>query len=248
MIGRAWLGNWLARRHWRKFAASEPYWAIETQPGNTLDRVDREAFYATGREVVAEHLAWARVHTSGLAGPVLDFGCGAGRLTLALRDHFERVTGVDAAPDMLALARAAGAGRPGVDYVLNERADLRALADDSQEFVYSHMVLQHLPPPTALRFLSELARLCRPGGHMLFQLPAEDQRIRPASRRERGRRAFWRPLNHWCVFHPAMEVHEVAPARIERVLRRRGCRVIARRPDLSAGPEHPGFLYLARKD
>ena len=35
----------------------------------------------------------------------LDFGCGVGRMTLALAKRVKRVVGVDIAPQMLALAR-----------------------------------------------------------------------------------------------------------------------------------------------
>ena len=37
----------------------------------------------------------------------LDFGCGIGRLSQALAEHFDQVYGVDISPKMIELARAA---------------------------------------------------------------------------------------------------------------------------------------------
>ena len=244
-----WLGVWHARRHWRRYAETEPYWAVLTQPGHRRSEIDLAAFYATGRAAVQEHLDWACDRTDGPlpAGLALDFGCGVGRLTLGLRQHFPRVIGLDVALAMLDLARQASAGTDGVEYLLNERTDLRMFPDNSFALVYSHLVLQHLPPTASLGFLAESARVCQPGGWVLVQLPAEDRRIRPPLGWERARRAFWRGINRWLVGRPAMEIHPISRPRVERVLAAAGCRLIAVRPDLSAGPDYPGFLYLARK-
>jgi SAM-dependent methyltransferase len=245
-----WLGLWHARRHWRRYAETEPYWAVLTQPDYRREKMDLAGFYATGRVTVQEHLDWARHAAGGMLpdGPALDFGCGVGRLTLGLRQHFPRVVGLDVALPMLELANKASAETAGVEYRLNERADLRMFPDNTFAVVYSHLVLQHLPPAASLGFLPEFARVCRPGGWVLIQLPAEDRRARLPLGRERARRAFWRGVNRWLVGRPAMEIHPVGPERVERALAAGGCRLAAVRPDASAGPEYPGFLYLARKD
>ncbi|MER7516661.1 methyltransferase domain-containing protein [Streptomyces sp. NPDC126499] len=96
---------------------------------------------------------------------VLDVGCGPGTITadLAARVAPGRVTGVDAAADVLVKARAAAAER-GLDNVEFAVADVHALAfpDDSFDVVHAHQVLQHVGDP--VQALREMRRVCRPGG------------------------------------------------------------------------------------
>lgn len=57
------------------------------------------------------------------AASVLDLGCGTGALTVPLTAHFDRVTGADPSPDMLALARSAAGPAP-VAWLLADDADV----------------------------------------------------------------------------------------------------------------------------
>jgi SAM-dependent methyltransferase len=96
---------------------------------------------------------------------VLDVGCGPGTITadLAARVPDGQVTGIDAAGDVLALAKAE-ADRRGLANIGFEVGDVYALdfADDSFDVVHAHQVLQHLTDPVAA--LIEMRRVGRPGG------------------------------------------------------------------------------------
>ncbi len=96
---------------------------------------------------------------------VLDVGCGPGTITvdLAARVPQGQVTGIDAAADVLALAREE-AERHGQANVRFETGDAYrlAFADGSFDVVHAHQVLQHLSDPVAA--LTEMRRVCRPGG------------------------------------------------------------------------------------
>ncbi|MEF9886357.1 methyltransferase domain-containing protein [Streptomyces sp. P9-A4] len=96
---------------------------------------------------------------------VLDVGCGPGTITadLAALVAPGRVTGVDAAEDVLTKARAVASER-GLDKVGFRVADVHALdfPDDSFDVVHAHQVLQHVGDP--VRALREMRRVCRPGG------------------------------------------------------------------------------------
>lgn len=107
------------------------------------------------------------------AGPALDFGCGVGRLTRALARHFESCTGVDIAPGMIRLARELNKKESGCHFHLNQTEDLTAFPSASQAFVYSNIVLQHMPTVLGLRYVAEFVRLLRPGGVAVFQVPTE---------------------------------------------------------------------------
>ncbi len=96
---------------------------------------------------------------------VLDVGCGPGTITadLAARVPQGRVTGIDAAADVLAIARDE-AGRRGLANVRFQAGDAYRLAfgDGTFDVVHAHQVLQHLSDPVAA--LTEMRRVCRPGG------------------------------------------------------------------------------------
>ena len=67
---------------------------------------DLESFYRSGTDEIAAVLQ--RADEYGIAVPrrrALDFGCGVGRLTLALAEQFDRCDGVDISPAMLKVAR-----------------------------------------------------------------------------------------------------------------------------------------------
>src|SRR5580693_789926 len=96
---------------------------------------------------------------------ILDVGCGPGTITadLAARVPDGQVTGIDAAGDVLAMAKAE-ADRRGLANIGFEAGDVYALdfADDTFDVVHAHQVLQHLTDPVAA--LIEMRRVCRPGG------------------------------------------------------------------------------------
>ena len=96
---------------------------------------------------------------------VLDVGCGPGTITadLAARVPGGQVTGIDAAPDVLVEARQE-AVRRGQANVRFETGDVYRLAyaDGTFDVVHAHQLMQHLSDP--VRALTEMRRVCRPGG------------------------------------------------------------------------------------
>lgn len=91
---------------------------------------------------------------------LLDVGCGTGWLA----DHFVRYTGIDAAPEAVALARERGRN------VL--QGDLDAplpFADESFDAAILKDVLEHVVQPAAV--LLEVRRVLRPGGLVFASSP-----------------------------------------------------------------------------
>lgn len=62
-----------------------------------------------------------------------------------------------------------------VSYHLNERSDLTLFDDDSFDLVFTELVLQHMHPRYATRYILEFVRVVRPGGAVYFQVPGELQ-------------------------------------------------------------------------
>jgi ubiquinone/menaquinone biosynthesis C-methylase UbiE len=116
----------------------------------------------------AERAAWDRVFAVALGGrqgmQALDIGCGTGFLSLELAMRGHQVTGIDFAPEMLALAREK-AEAAGVAIRFEEAdAENLPLAADSFDLVMTRHVLWTLPQPEAA--VVEWIRVLRPGGRL----------------------------------------------------------------------------------
>jgi SAM-dependent methyltransferase len=161
------------RHDWERLAEVDPLWAVLTQPDKRGKRWDREEFLATGEAEVAEVLAAAERWLPNVRRRALDFGCGAGRLTRALAARFDTAVGVDISEAMVETARALNADVTGCEFRVNTSADLAQFADGEFGFVYSSLVLQHLPTVELVNaYVGEFLRVVAPEGLVVFGLPA----------------------------------------------------------------------------
>jgi len=100
---------------------------------------------------------------------VLDVGCGPGDVSFIaarLVSPTGTVLGVDAAPEMIALARAR-ATEQGLSAVHFTQATIDAIAlDEPADAVVGRLILMHLPDPAAT--LRQLSAWVRPGGTIAF--------------------------------------------------------------------------------
>lgn len=172
------------RENWQSLGTDDPLWAILSDPRAKGGKWSVDEFLRTGQMEIERVFSW--LGEQGLKtidqGRALDFGCGAGRLTQALAKRFERCTGVDVAASMLEAARRLDPPQNCV-FVLNERSDLSVFSDQSFDFIYSSIVLQHIPHPFAIGYIAEFCRLLAPNGLLVFQV-AVDKKV---------------PLSHWLV-------------------------------------------------
>ena len=98
---------------------------------------------------------------------VLDMGCGAGLLTEPLARLGGAVTGVDAAPENIGVARAhAAASGLQIDY---RSGGPEAVVGHSFDLITCLEVVEHVDVPDA--FLVSLAALLAPGGLMILSTP-----------------------------------------------------------------------------
>ena len=149
---------------WDRFAREDPLFFIEADPRR---RASLDEFLAGGRG----RAEWAlTVAGAGLArGRALEIGCGVGRTTTALAEHFERVDGIDIAPAMVERAREIGLP-PNVRLEVTLGDGSIDHGDGEFDFVFSHLVLQHVPAVEVVaRYLAETARVLRPAGMALVQ-------------------------------------------------------------------------------
>ena len=173
------------RQAWNDWGSIDPLWAILTEPDGKHGRWDLEQFWRLGEDEIGRVMSTAA--TLGYpAGndAALDFGCGVGRLTRAMARHFSHCTGVDVAETMIEQATRLNDGSA-CTFLINETNDLSRFEDSTFDFVYSALVLQHLPTVAVIRrFIAEFLRVLKPGGLLAFQLPT---RVPPRSLRNKLR-------------------------------------------------------------
>lgn len=158
---------------WDDWAKADPLWAIYSDPAKKGRRWEHAAFFATGRAEIAKAMdALARHGLDVRRRRCLDFGCGVGRLTQALVEHFEHCDGVDISAEMVRQAQALNPYPDRCTFHVNDGPDLSLFEDKSFDLVYSDIVLQHIPPDLAEGYVREFVRLLDDGGVAIFQVPA----------------------------------------------------------------------------
>ena len=234
------------RDAWNTLGSTDPMWAVLTEREREGGRWDAEEFFATGRREIDGVMALAaELGRPARRGDALDFGCGVGRLTQALADHFDTATGVDIAPSMLAAAERHNT-HANARFVHNERPDLSVFEDESFDLVYSTIVLQHMPPEFSLGYVREFARVLRPGGLAVFTLPTGP------SHTVVGRlyRVVPRPVVYAYMrrrFGEVIQMHGVPMETLVPELSRLGLRVERVETDPSPGKNWRGFRYAVSK-
>lgn len=207
-------------RYWESLARLDPLWAVLSDPTRKGRKWDLASFLETGRREVSTLFYLLEDLKIGVdRRRALDFGCGVGRVTQALAEHFDAVVGVDISETMIRLAGRLNRHGERVRYVLNQTGDLRVFPDADFSFVYTNIVLQHIPPPAAWNYLAEFWRVLAPGGRLIFQLPSHlkadlDPAMVVQAMPEGAYRAEIRPLEL-----PAAPVGVSAPVVLDVVVR-----------------------------
>jgi 2-polyprenyl-6-hydroxyphenyl methylase/3-demethylubiquinone-9 3-methyltransferase len=119
------------------------------------------------RDQVDQHWQADECSRAPLAGKTaLDVGCGAGLLAEPLTRLGAKVTGIDAAPEVIAVARAHAAGQGlAIDY---RAGDVQQL-DGRFDLVTAMEVIEHVADPAL--FLRALADRLAPGGLLIMSTP-----------------------------------------------------------------------------
>jgi ubiquinone/menaquinone biosynthesis C-methylase UbiE len=253
---------------WNELGRRDAFAAILTPRDGETTPWSVDEFFATGRADIARFIErLGQVAPRAGRRTALDFGCGVGRITRALSDHFESVIGIDVAPSMIARARELNSSSPRCRFAVNRAPHLRAFATDSFDLAYSRLVLQHIVPRQVRRYVPELLRVLAPGGVLMFQLPTVIdidpleafcaapvadtflKRHLPRALIEPYRTVKYRYITRNDRREPAarMEMFGMAQEDVLDLLRRSRGRVLDVRPDDSHGTDAAGFEYWVTK-
>ncbi|HEX8122383.1 MAG TPA: class I SAM-dependent methyltransferase [Solirubrobacteraceae bacterium] len=156
------------------------------------------------------------------AAPVLDFGCGCGRVARRWAALGLDLHGCDYNPELVAWCRE---NLPFMEARVNALEPPTPYADDRFGLVYAISVLTHLTEPLAERWVEELTRILRPGGLLLVTTHGDGYRDalgdRERSRYDAGspvvRRASAEGLNACAAYHPPRHVRDRLFAGLEPV-------------------------------
>ncbi|MFZ0036766.1 MAG: class I SAM-dependent methyltransferase [Candidatus Acidiferrales bacterium] len=133
---------------------------------------DLDSFFNSGEEdykrLVEPILNELGFQASGKS--MVEVGCGAGRMTRGFAQRFGRVSAVDISSEMQAQGKRYLSDFSNINWVLADGATLSGLETASSNFVFSYIVLQHLPQSSlAHGLLREFVRVLAPSGVFLFQ-------------------------------------------------------------------------------
>jgi SAM-dependent methyltransferase len=177
------------KREWEELGSLDPLWAILADNKRKFGRWDLEEFFQTGADEISSILAYARqLGSPQQYSSALDFGCGVGRLSRALKGFFQECVGVDISNAMIERARELN---PACQFIVLNGTDLGMFPDDQFDFVYSNIVLQHQPNRAVVfSYIREFLRVVKPAGLIVFQVPHHV----PVRRRLQPRRRAYRML------------------------------------------------------
>lgn len=131
-----------------------------------------EEFFGSGEadygRYVEPVIAKLGIPTGGRA--MLELGCGVGRMTRSFARRFRVVYALDISPEMLRQGRTLHPDYLNIVWMQGDGQGLAMFADASLDFVFSFIVLQHMPTPQlGLNYVREMLRVLKPGGAFCFQ-------------------------------------------------------------------------------
>lgn len=239
------------QKQWETLGATDPYWAVLTEPKMKGGKWDREIFFKTGENEI--HSILSKIENLNITinkSVALDFGCGVGRLSRALASRFIKVIGVDVSNTMLNEAKKVNSKIENIEFIHNTSSDLKIIPDNSINFIYSNMVLQHMPRNRQILYLEEFCRILSADGIIAFQTPSKHKlsSLRSWVYMLLGNKL----LNIFRKFKygssGVMEVHALPKEIVINILKKNNLDIQKIENFDSAGSMFESYIYIAKKN
>lgn len=163
------------RETWSHLGNTRPHYSVLTQDRFLPDRIEdsSEEFWSSGK--AEANWVVAKLRAMGMDGfenkICVEYGCGVGRVTLGLAEHFSAVHGYDISPDHLAVAADKARNRA-VRNVFWDPCTGGLLAPlQPCDVFFSRLVFQHNPPPVMVLLIRKCLAALKAGGIAIFQVP-----------------------------------------------------------------------------
>jgi SAM-dependent methyltransferase len=158
----------LMRRDWDERARKDAFHYIASWRKGW----DVESFLCSGEQdyqrLVAPTMERCGIIPGGRS--MLELGCGAGRMTGSFARRWERAYAFDISREMLGKARQIHSRAQNIVWLLSNGTDLNCVATGTIDFIFSYLMLQHLPDEELVKcYIGEMLRVLQPGGAALFQ-------------------------------------------------------------------------------
>ena len=162
------------RRDWDKRARRDAFLYIASWRKDW----DKESFFESGEQdylrLVHSVLQELRFDPANKA--MAELGCGAGRMTRSFAQRFQSVFAVDISAEMQSRAKEYLQSFFNIRWILSSGETFSCIESCSVDFVFSYLVLQHMPTKEVIcSSIREMMRILRPGGVFLFQFNGSDQ-------------------------------------------------------------------------
>jgi SAM-dependent methyltransferase len=156
------------RRDWDERARKDAYFYIATWEKDW----DPHRFFDSGEADVRTFVDPALQRQGFLpqGKTMLEIGAGVGRMTRSFARRFAHVVALDVSPEMLSRGHALHGEYGNILWLQGDGIGLSMIAENQMDFVFSYIVLHHIPSPDLVfGYIREMLRVLRPGGVFLFQ-------------------------------------------------------------------------------
>lgn len=238
--------------NWEKMSQIDPFWAILTWKDKKGNKWKPDEFFATGQKEIERVLTSVKNSNIELSTQkALDFGCGVGRLTQALAQHFDEVYGVDISTSMIDLAHEYNRYGSKCKYFLNETDNLNLFKDNYFNLIYSNITLQHMEPIYSQKYIKEFLRVLSPQGLLIFQLPSELRNPNELLVRQKLKQITppsWLNLYRKIRYKAFTEMYGIKQEQVIKLIQEfDNVEIVDIKPNQSAGNRWFSFQYWIRK-
>ena len=158
------------KEQWDRISTENAFFGVlSLNDYENVENIDVEKFWKTGRENVESFMKLLSLENSKSLH-MLKIGCGLGRMTHHFSSFFEKIYAVDVSQEMINKAKSYWGHLQNVEWIRGNGENLQPVVNESVDFVFSFLVLQHIPDPNAvLNYMRESKRILRPNGIALLQ-------------------------------------------------------------------------------